>query len=139
MNRAKFGSYAEITRDKNVVPVLSSGRLDISKDFFSALIDVAVGADGFDEKWYSTQYPDIKKSIDDKVIKSGRWHYAHFGYFEHRLPRMIDVDSVFYASEYQDIGLAIKEGRIKSAQWHFENFGFREGRLPHPAFTLFAL
>jgi len=135
--KAKFGSFAELTHDKNVVPVISSGRFDISKEFFSALIDVALGTTGFDEKWYQVHYPDIRKGLDEKIIKTARWHYSHFGYFEHRLPRLIEVDAEFYGSAYQDIGLAIKEGRIKSAQWHFENFGFREGRTPREGFALF--
>ena len=136
MDGLKFGSFAELTQDKSVVPVLSTGRFDISKEFFSALIDVALG-DGFDEKWYGANYPDIRNGIQDKIIQSGRWHYLHFGYFEHRLPRLIEVDPEFYCVEYQDIGLAIKEGRIKSAQWHFDNFGFREGRAPRAGWSLF--
>lgn len=137
MERVTFGSFAELTNARSVVPVLSTGRFDVSRKLFAAWVDDALGADGFDEKWYGVRYPDISKGIRDGVIQSGRWHYAQFGYFENRMPRRIDVDAEYYADKYPDIKSAIKDRRIESAQWHFDEIGFMEGRSPRADWSLF--
>lgn len=137
MELAMLGSLAELTNARSVVPVLSTGRYDISRKLFSAIIDDALGSAGFDEKWYGLRYPDISKGVQDGVIQSGRWHYAHFGYFENRMPRRIEVDAAWYMEKYPDIRSAIKDRQIESAQWHFDEIGFLEGRAPHANWSLF--
>jgi hypothetical protein len=81
----------------------------------------------------------VQLAIDNNVVPSATAHYTRHGYFENRMPYLIEVDQDWYLQQYPDIQLAIGRDEFSSAQDHFEKLGFAEGRFPYPNFTLATL
>lgn len=89
----------------------------------------------FDAAFYRQRYKDLAEAEAKGLIVNLHEHYLRFGYFENRMPCLVEVDGSFYAREYPDVAVAILESRIASAQSHFETSGFVEGRLPRRGWT----
>ena len=84
----------------------------------------------FDEEWYLSEYPDVKKGIHAGIIGSGADHYRRSGYLEGRLPFEPVVDEAWYCNQYPDVKNAIKTGVVPDARTHYLTAGRFEGRLP---------
>jgi hypothetical protein len=86
----------------------------------------------FDERWYLSQYPDVRAAIQSGLLKSAWDHYRCQGILEKRLPSKPVVNEAWYLRVYPDVAQAIREGRVSNAYDHFVNCGYREGRAPSP-------
>lgn len=75
----------------------------------------------FDPVWYLTKYPDVAATGLNPV-----WHYAHYGWYEHRDP-CPGFSTQYYLNNNPDI---LKEGI--NPLLHYENYGKIEGQLPKP-------
>jgi hypothetical protein len=133
----EFGSSFSVIRQTNNIPwPLQGDYVQVSKEFFLALLRSTVDKIYVDEEWYRYSYPDINAAIAAGRFQSARQHYVEYGFFEDRLPRLIEVDNEFYLELYPDVSASIQSGTINSPQWHFDNYGFREGRLPRNGWRL---
>jgi hypothetical protein len=133
----EFGSSFSVIRQTNNIPwPLRQDYVKISEKFFLDLMRSTIDKIYVDEEWYRYSYPDIDFAISAGKFQSARQHYVEFGYFEDRLPRLIEVDSNFYLETYPDVNDSVQSGTISSPQWHFDNYGFREGRLPRNGWRL---
>jgi len=112
-----------------------SDKIELSREGFKLLLEgyVRSQSDDFDSSWYLKRYPDIAKSIADRVIPSAKEHYVKYGYVEGRLPGFKGADVEKYISMYPDIGnKLVSLGRSKrrdAAAQHFVEFGYKEGRV----------
>lgn len=88
----------------------------------------------YDNSFYTTAYPDVKKAVEDKIVPSAVFHFVVHGYGEGRPPMRYEVDEAWYMAKYPDVGAAVKDDRIPSAAFHFETFGYAEGRAPNAAY-----
>ena len=127
--------YASLLNAK-IVEQFDDDYLAIDKHFFRFCMQSIIENINVDEKWYLNKYPDVLLAIEEGTIPSASMHYTRHGYFENRLPYLIEVDSPWYLEQYPDVRRAIERGEIPSAQSHFETVGFAEGRLPYTNFTL---
>ncbi|QXO93524.1 hypothetical protein KSK55_09015 [Methanospirillum purgamenti] len=75
----------------------------------------------FDPNWYTSKYRDVAVFGINPA-----WHYAHYGWREHRNPGP-NFSTQFYLNNYPDIKKAGINPLI-----HYEKIGFSEGRLPKP-------
>jgi hypothetical protein len=127
--------YASLLNAK-IVEQFDDDYLAVDKHFFRFCMQSIIENINVDEKWYLNKYPDVLLAIEEGAIPSASTHYTRHGYFENRLPYLIEVDSPWYLEQYPDVRRAIERGEIPSAQSHFETVGFAEGRLPYTNFTL---
>jgi hypothetical protein len=129
-------SFATLSGNKIIMPSGNNAYFAIEKHFLYACMSSYVDTIHFDEGWYLETYPDIKDAVDKGLFERAKDHYVRFGYFEHRIPYLIEVDDSWYQSTYRDIRQAITERRFESSQAHFIKLGYAEGRLPHANFVL---
>ena len=104
-----------------------------SFDDLKRLIAAILNAIDVDEAWYLERNREIARGVRDGVVKSGKDHFIHNGYFEGRMPFPIAVDEAWYLAQNPEVAEAIGAGRIESGQRHFEEHGYKEGRRPRPA------
>lgn len=137
----RFYAYCRFHEElgtKLVVPSVRTGYTAVERFLFVQLMAARLSDVLVDEQWYLKTYPDIGAAITSGAVKSVRHHYAHFGYFEHRMPRKILVDEAWYLEAHPDVKEAIAKKVYASAQEHYNISGFREGRLPYAGFDLFS-
>lgn len=67
------------------------------------------------ERWYLSQYPDVKAGIRLGRVQSAVDHFIKFGYREGRVPSKPDVDEAWYLATYPDVAEAVRNGSVKSA------------------------
>ncbi len=101
-----------------------------SFDDLKQLIATLLNAIDVDEDWYLARNPDIAEGVRNGVVKSGKDHFIHNGYFEGRMPFPITVDEDWYLAENPAVAEAIRAGTMASGQQHFEEHGYKEGRRP---------
>jgi len=130
--------YASLLNAKIVEPT-KTGSLIVDRHFLIFCMQPILAQIKVDDVWYLNRYPDVQLAIDNNVVPSATAHYTRHGYFENRMPYLIEVDQDWYLQQYPDIGLAIGRDEFSSAQDHFEKLGFAEGRFPYPNFTLATL
>lgn len=126
---AEIPTHAELVRGGRLIE-LSETTATIDRTFFVELLWPTLRKLRFDEEYYRSANKDIREAEARGVIKDLYWHYVHFGFFEDRLPCLVEVDAAFYTRTYPDVAAAIVENRVASCQAHFESRGFAEGRLP---------
>jgi hypothetical protein len=107
----------------------------VSRRHLVDLLRPYLAAVKFDLDFYRSANPDLAQAEAAGTVRNLHDHYIEFGYFEDRLPCLIEVDATFYAKEYPDVASGIMSRAVKSAQWHFETFGFKEGRRPSRGWT----
>ena len=57
---------------------------------FRQLLRPLVDASVVDPEWYVRKYTELSRNADNDRPIDAREHYRSNGYFEHRLPRMVD-------------------------------------------------
>ena len=129
-------TYATLLNLRVVIPSSKTSYVAVERDFWRDLFALRLASIDLDEAWYLERYPDIALSVRNGTLRSGRDHYIHAGFQEHRMPYQINVDSDWYLEQYPDIKAAVLNAIFVSAQDHFEESGFREGRFPFPNFSL---
>ena len=87
-----------------------------------------VTEDNFDEEYYLTIYPDVKKAVEDGVFSSGLNHYLLWGYTEGRC-FIAGFNDVYYQKCNPDVKRAVREGYFKCGLDHYLRFGIFEKRL----------
>jgi hypothetical protein len=130
--------YFEFVKNKKIISIVENDAI-ISRDLLVDLMSPMLRSIKFDPDFYRSRYPDLAKAEAEGIIADLHEHYLRFGFFENRLPCLIEVDGSFYAREYPDVAVAILENRVSSAQSHFEISGFIEGRVPRKGWTFAAL
>lgn len=86
---------------------------------------------GYDEKTYTTRYPDISAAIANGKFKSGQEHYLKFGRHEGRRA-LADFDEQWYVKTYPIVAEEINSGLAKTAFAHFQSIGRLRGYLATP-------
>jgi hypothetical protein len=99
------------------------------EEFIAMIRKLLVDID-FDEAWYLKRYPDIADAIKQGLIPSAREHFISDGYFEGRLPLLIQVEEEWYLQQNEGVADYVRRGLLESGQQHFEENGYVEGRLP---------
>jgi len=123
---------------KSSVEPDGSATVNVPVALFRELLIKALRAKAmFDANFYLGAYPDVRRALEQRQVRSADDHYYDTGYFESRLPQKITVDEKYYLQNNLDVEAAIRAGVVKSAQEHFETAGFEEGRLPYADFSLF--
>jgi hypothetical protein len=100
---------------------------------FTSLIRALLRNVDVDEAWYLKQYPDVAEAIRNGAIASAKEHFLNDGYFEGRIPFLIEVDEAWYLEQNPGIAEYVARGELESGQQHFNENGYREGRRPFPA------
>jgi hypothetical protein len=131
-----FDTYATLINKKLVLPSQRTRYVAVDRDHFAVLLAPHVARIHVDEAWYLKQAPDVREAVERGEFRSAADHYVKVGYFEHRMPYLIEVDEHWYREAYPDIGEAVEQGVFVSGQAHFRELGFREGRFPYPKFRL---
>ena len=110
------------------------GELTVSASYtqFTAMIRLMLQSVKVDEDWYRRQYPDVAEAIRTGVVPNGQEHFINDGYFEGRMPYLIQIDEPFYLEQNPGIAEFVERGELESAQQHFNDNGYREGRRPFP-------
>lgn len=121
--------YYEFVKKKQIIE-LRDEIATVGRDFLTDLMAPMLRRIRFDAEFYRKNYPDLAEAEERGLIFDLHQHYVMFGFFENRMPCLVEVDGAFYAREYPDVAIAILENRVASAQVHFETSGFVEGRLP---------
>ena len=129
-------SWASLINSKVVKDDPDSLYLGVNRHFFRNCLRPFLMAIRVDAEWYLNRHKDVRKAIDDGMIRNAQDHYIRFGFFENRMPYAIQVDERWYASAYADVKAAIESGTFSSAQHHFDVIGYAEGRQPYPDFSL---
>jgi hypothetical protein len=127
--------YSSLINAKIIVPV-SNEHIEIDIHFLKFCMQLILEKIQLDERWYLSTYPDIQVAIQNGEVSSAAVHYVRHGYFENRLPYLIEVDPEWYMEQYPDISLAVSRREFLTPQDHFQRAGFGEGRLPYPGFSL---
>jgi len=86
---------------------------------------------GYDEKAYTSRYPDIASAIANGKLVSGEEHYLKFGRHEGRRA-LRDFDEKWYLQTYPQADADIKSGLAKTAFAHFQSIGRFRGYLATP-------
>ncbi|WP_206930574.1 hypothetical protein [Roseococcus thiosulfatophilus] len=126
--------YFELLKDKRIIDV-EGDVATVSRTFLVDLLAPMLRRIKFDAAFYRQRYQDVTEAEAKGLIVDPQQHYLKFGFFENRMPCLIEVDGSFYAREYPDVAVAILENRVASAQMHFETSGFVEGRLPRKGWS----
>jgi hypothetical protein len=121
---------------KIVVQSTNNNYIAIETNFWKSVAAAFIAQIDMDEAWYLKQYPDVLSAMKAGMLRDARQHYIETGYFEHRMPYLIETDSEWYLAQYPDVSAAVEQKVFQSAQEHFEESGFREGRFPFPNFAL---
>lgn len=129
-------TYATLLNLRKVLPSAKSNYVAVDRDFWVSILGRNISQIAFDAEWYLRRYPDVAEAVKLGVLRSALEHYCHSGYFEHRMPYFIEVESRWYLSAYPDIQPALNKNIFASAQDHFEQIGYQEGRHPYPGFAL---
>jgi len=126
--------YFEFVKDKRIIEVAGE-TATVSRNFLGELMAPMLLRIKFDAGFYRQRYKDLAEAEEKGLIVDLHQHYLRFGFFENRMPCLVEVDGSFYAREYPDVAVAILENRVSSAQAHFETSGFIEGRLPRKGWS----
>jgi len=129
-------SYATLLNKKLLLVSRNTAYLAIDRNYLATLLAPALTAIYVNEPWYLERYPDVSDGISRGVFLNAAEHFSKVGYFEHRMPYMIEVDEPWYLDNYPDIAAAVKLGSYVSGADHFYQYGYREGRFPHANFGL---
>jgi hypothetical protein len=129
-----FDTYATLLNKKLVVPSQKTSYVAVDRHHFALLLGPHIERIRLDSDWYLKQYTDVRDAIDRGEFVSAAEHYVKVGYFEHRMPRAIEVEEAWYLEQYPDVREAVANGVFPTGQTHFTHVGFREGRFPHPNF-----
>lgn len=129
-------NFGSIKRQQKLVWPLPEGTVQLSVDLLKTLLRLALEQVTVDEQHYLQSNPDIVEAVSSGLFASARHHYIEFGFFEDRLPHMVEVDEDFYYKTNPDIATSVRAGVISSAQDHFEKYGYKEGRLPRENWSL---
>jgi hypothetical protein len=116
-----------------LIPSLQAGEdglVRCTRADFEKLLYLVLQHVPFDEEWYLSQYPDVRKAIQAGIISSGADHYRRSGYIEGRFPFEPVIDESWYCKQYPDVNDAINSGAIPDARTHYLTVGRFEGRLP---------
>jgi hypothetical protein len=132
----EIATYAELINQKILVPGQQTGYVQVEAHFLISCMLPVVQQIKVDDDWYIQAYPDVQQAIQKGIVLDARYHYYHFGFYEHRMPYRIIVDEPWYQAQYSDVRAAIVSRHFVSAQEHYELEGFREGRVPYPNFRL---
>ena len=110
------------------------GELTVSASYaqFTAMIRFMLQSVKVDEDWYRRQYPDVAEAIRTGLVPNAQEHFINDGYFEGRMPFLIQIDEPFYLEQNPGIAGYVERGELESAQQHFNDNGYREGRRPFP-------
>ena len=127
---------AALINRKLMLPSQKTNYMAVEMHYLSHAMRDQVGRIFVDEEWYAARHPDVLLAIQEGKIETVSEHYILYGYYEHRMPYLIEVDDAWYLDEYEDIAGAIKAGTFPSGQAHFEVAGYREGRIPYAHFRL---
>ena len=127
---------AALINRKLMLPSQKTNYMAVEMHYLSHAMRDQVGKIFVDEEWYAAKHPDVLLAIKEGKIETVSEHYILYGYYEHRMPYLIEVDDAWYLDEYEDIARAIKAGTFASGQAHFEIAGYREGRIPYAHFRL---
>ena len=128
-----FPSFAQLSSLLKVkVETLDSKRkVAVAGDVLKELISRALLTVAFDEKWYLSNYPDLRQAWENGDIKDLREHFVTTGYFEGRSPNAPSFDEKWYLKAYPDIREAVAKGKIDSAEEHYRQNGQMEWRAPN--------
>ncbi|MEI6798761.1 MAG: hypothetical protein WCO04_06035 [Pseudomonadota bacterium] len=129
MLNAVISPYFELVNFGKILTV-SNDFVTLDRGYLTVLLRPQIEKIQFDEDYYRKRNPDIQDAELRGEITDLHSHYLNFGFFENRLPCLVEVDGFFYARAYPDVAVALLEGRTPSCQTHFETSGFAEGRLP---------
>jgi hypothetical protein len=132
----EIATYAELINQKILVPGQQTGHVQVEAHFLISCMLPVLRQVKVDDEWYIQAYPDVQQAIQKGIVLDAKYHYCHFGFYEHRMPYRIIVDEPWYQAQYPDVRGAIASRHFVSAQEHYELEGFREGRVPYPNFRL---
>lgn len=135
--------------DENLIALIPGGLpdviLDISMERF--LNDYRDLMRIFDGDYYLQKYPDVKRAIDDKMIKDARTHYITQGFREGRLPNghfevevqynasidvlsnSVEIDWNGYGKKYRLVMSFIQEFPIFTAKDFYHIYGYLLGHI----------
>ncbi|MBX9594598.1 MAG: hypothetical protein K2X46_09560, partial [Roseomonas sp.] len=99
--------FATLLQDKRLVPSTTSKYLAVDQYLLYDLMLPHLKAVPFDEAWYLEAYPDVRDAIAGNLVASARHHYVRYGYYEHRLPRRVEVDETWYLETHKDVRDAV--------------------------------
>lgn len=126
--------YWDYVKNKKILS-MNEQTVTLDRGFFIELLTPLLSRIKFDPDFYRSAYEDIAKAEREGLIGDLHQHFLRFGFFENRLPCLVEVDGPFYAREYPDVAVALIENRVPSAQAHFQASGYAEGRLPRKGWT----
>lgn len=129
-------SYAALLNEREVIPPGTEPYFGVRNYVFQDFMRDRLEKIPFDPPWYLLAYPDVAEAITNGQVADAQTHFVMFGYYEHRMPRPIEVDADWYCKAYPDVEKAVQRGHFASPQDHFNQYGYREGRLPHAQFSL---
>ena len=129
-------TYAALLNLRVIIPSNKTQFVAVDQTYWRVSMAHQIASIYIDEVWYMQRYPDVAKAVLESVVVSARQQYCQSGYYEHRMPYLIEVHGDWYMSEYADVKEAVEKEVFKSPQDHFERIGFREGRYPFPEFAL---
>ncbi len=93
-----------------------------------AILCAAASSLAFDQEFYLSTYPDIRKAYEAGKIVNLKTHFIEVGYLEGRMGALPDFDEDFYKTTYPDVAVAITKGEVRSALEHYIRAGAFEGR-----------
>jgi len=130
---AFFPSFAQLSSLLKIKPEIldSKRKVAIAGDILKELISRALLTVPFDEKWYLSNYPDLRHAWENGQIKDLKEHFITRGYFEGRSPSAAEFDEKWYLKTYPDIREAVAKGKIESAETHYNLNGQMEWRAPN--------
>ncbi len=119
-----FSSYRSLLKHMRAIEFRDGVNVSVELKKLKLLIRYILEREPFDEAWYIETYSDVADAIREGRAESARVHYVENGYFEGRLPGLIDFDAAKYVEQNPDLtGMTTEE-----ATKHFIFTGYSEGR-----------
>jgi hypothetical protein len=113
--------WRHVTHDALRTQVRNAPRFERSLDAHLAV---------FDEAHYRAAYGDIDDAINAGWLRSGRDHYALYGFLERQFP--FPLDKRWYAAAYPMAGFEVAQGDYTDFAHHYLAVGKARGYRPLP-------
>jgi hypothetical protein len=119
-----FSSYRSLLRHMRAIEFRDGENVSVEIAKLKQLISYILEKEPFDEEWYLSTYPDVKKALEKGNVKSAKHHYVETGYFEGRLPGVHGFEVDEYLRKNSDLAQMSSAEAMK----HFIETGYSEGR-----------
>ena len=109
VDRALDGSHPPVLRPTIALAQNSDGaeRVELSREMFGRIFELALRQTGFDEAGYLLKNPDVAEALENFEIDSAVGHFARAGYFEQRPIAPPAKQVPWFAEEYPATALPI--------------------------------